>query len=110
INHASAFVETGIANRFEIDPSNGSYFQRHLFDAKMQFMYVHPRLNIFNWEWIKQKEKEGKVVYNGKYINRPTLIEQLQPLDLKIRDSEHTAANLHPNNRIDISESINPQH
>ncbi|KAA6370691.1 MAG: hypothetical protein EZS28_033782 [Streblomastix strix] len=68
INHASAFVETGIANRFEIDPSNGSHFQRHLFDVKMSFLHVHPRLNIFNWEWIEQKEKEGNVVYNGKYV------------------------------------------
>ncbi|KAA6396503.1 MAG: hypothetical protein EZS28_007968 [Streblomastix strix] len=68
INHASALIETGIANSFEIDPSGGSHFQRHLFDAKMPFMYVHPRLNFFNWEWIKQKEKEGKVVFNGKYV------------------------------------------
>ncbi|KAA6387485.1 MAG: hypothetical protein EZS28_016989 [Streblomastix strix] len=64
VNHASALFETGIANRFEIDSSNGSHFQRHQFDAKMSFI-----LNIFNWEWIKQKEKEGKAFIMENILN-----------------------------------------
>ncbi|KAA6388190.1 MAG: hypothetical protein EZS28_016285 [Streblomastix strix] len=47
-----------------------------------------------------------------RYLTGILVVQQdeLQPLDLKIRDSELIPSNLHPNYRINVSESINPQH